>query len=354
MTRKLLLIALVISLLTVISVATAKSVHKQGDGWEWYCIGSCDTSDLLSTKPKARSNTGGIALIGGGTDDDPAFKWLLEQGQYGHFVVIRTHGSDAYNEYVNGLGARAASTLIISSRTGSNNGFVNDIILSADSLFIAGGDQYEYWTNWTNTRVQESVQMLVDNGTSIGGTSAGMAVMGEFVYTCANGTSAESPIVLKNPFDDTMSFGRHFLHMPIMKNIITDTHFRQYDRIGRSMAFLARIWTDYPDVGIVKGIACDEQTAVIVQGGSGHVMTLVNNPQSKWNDLHTAYFFLSKRPPAVCMPDTPLTFGKISVWRLHNNQTFDLINWTSNQGEYYELDVEDGDLSSIGNGDQTY
>jgi hypothetical protein len=54
------------------------------------------------------------------------------------------------------------------------------------------------------------------------------------------------------------------------------------------------------------------------------------------------------------MPDTPLTFGKISVWRLHNNQTFDLINWTSNQGEYYELDVEDGDLSSIGNGDQTY
>jgi cyanophycinase len=46
-------------------------------------------------------------------------------------------------------------------------------------LFIAGGDQYEYWTNWTNTRVQESVQMLVDNGTSIGGTSAGMAVMGE-------------------------------------------------------------------------------------------------------------------------------------------------------------------------------
>jgi hypothetical protein len=69
----------------------------------------------------------------------------------------------------------------------------------------------------------------------------------QFVYTCANGTSAESPIVLKNPFDDTMSFGRHFLHMPIMKNIITDTHFRQYDRIGRSMAFLARIWTDYPD-----------------------------------------------------------------------------------------------------------
>lgn len=62
---------------------------------------------------------------------------------------------------------------------GSNNDFVNDIILSADSLFIAGGDLYEYWTNWTNTRVQESVQMLVDNGTSIGGTSAGMAVMGE-------------------------------------------------------------------------------------------------------------------------------------------------------------------------------
>jgi hypothetical protein len=69
---------------------------------------------------------------------------------------------------------------------------------------------------------------------------------------------------------------------------------------------------------------------------------------------HVAYFFLSKRPPTVCKPDTPLTFGKISVWRLHNNQTFDLINWTSNQGEYYELDVENGNLSSSDNSDQIY
>jgi cyanophycinase len=348
------LFALALVAFTHTTTARPQADHKQGDGWEWYCLGNCENSDLFAPRAKQRSNAGGFVLAGGGTDDDPAFKWMLKQGQYGHFVVIRTHGTDAYNEYVRDFGARAASTLIITSRAGSNNHFVNDIILSADSLFIAGGDQYEYWANWRNTRVQESLQTLINNGTCIGGTSAGMAVMGEFMYGVEDGESAQSAVVLQDPYDVTMSFGRGFLDIPLLKNLITDTHFVQRDRMGRSMAFLARIWTDYPDVQIVKGIACDEQTAVLGYQGTGTVVTRIDNVQPKWNDKHVAYFFLSKRPPTVCKPDTPLTFGKISVWRLHNNQTFDLINWTSNQGEYYELDVENGNLSSSDNSDQIY
>ncbi len=82
-------------------------------------------------------------------------------------------------QYVHAFGARTVSTLIITSIEGSNNDFVNDIILSAASLFIAGGDQYDYWTIWKDTRVQQSLQMRINNGTTIGGTSAGMAVLGE-------------------------------------------------------------------------------------------------------------------------------------------------------------------------------
>jgi hypothetical protein len=42
--------------------------------------------------------------MGGGTDVDAGFRWMLPRCNGGNFVVIRASGTDAYNEYIYNLG----------------------------------------------------------------------------------------------------------------------------------------------------------------------------------------------------------------------------------------------------------
>ena len=51
----------------------------------------------------------------------------------------------------------------------------------------SGGDQNAYMTYWADTEVQTIIQSKLDNIT-IGGTSAGLAVLGNWVYTAEDGT----------------------------------------------------------------------------------------------------------------------------------------------------------------------
>ncbi len=48
--------------------------------------------------------TGGTVLMGGGTDVDAAFQWMIDRSGGGDFVIIRTTGTDAYNSYIKSLG----------------------------------------------------------------------------------------------------------------------------------------------------------------------------------------------------------------------------------------------------------
>src|SRR5580765_8516309 len=43
---------------------------------------------------------GGIALMGGGTDQDAAFQWMNGRSGGGYFLVTPTTGTDAYNQWV--------------------------------------------------------------------------------------------------------------------------------------------------------------------------------------------------------------------------------------------------------------
>jgi hypothetical protein len=56
----------------------------------------------------------GIAMMGGGSDLDEAFRWLCNKGNGGDFLILRATGDDDYNTYVNGLcKANSVATLII-------------------------------------------------------------------------------------------------------------------------------------------------------------------------------------------------------------------------------------------------
>ncbi len=188
----------------------------------------------------------GYALIGGGADLDEAFKFLCERSGGGDMLVLRATGDDAYNPYIRAIcHLNSVATLIIPSREAAANPFVADTIRHASAIFIAGGDQANYINFWMNTPVQTTLNEAVQKGVPIGGTSAGLAVLGEQIYS-AQGDKPDDPnldskTALADPFGPRISLARGFVDIPMMKGIITDTHFKRRDRMGRMLVFLARL-----------------------------------------------------------------------------------------------------------------
>ena len=56
-------------------------------------------------------------------------------------------------------------------------------IRNAEAIFIAGGDQSNYVRYWKDTPVEDAINLVAAKPAPIGGTSAGMAILGEFVYS---------------------------------------------------------------------------------------------------------------------------------------------------------------------------
>jgi cyanophycinase len=299
-------------------------------------------SDLRTTPIAA------LALMGGGSDLDVAFKWLCDHASGGDFLILRARGDDAYNAYVNGLcHVNSVSTLIIPDAAAARDPNVAKIIHNAEAIFIAGGDQARYVNGWTGTPVQSELNDAVARGVPIGGSSAGLAVLGSYVYSAEkdkpDDPNLSSHEVLANPFHERVVIRRNFVDIPLLRNTITDTHFKARDRIGRTITFLARIvqdgWASQP-----RAIGIDESTAVLVDmDGKASVV-----------GASTAYFLRVNEAPKVCRPGTPLTFHNISVYRVRAGGQFDFSSWKASSGDSYSLSVDEGVIHSTQGGGAIY
>src|SRR5438105_14302017 len=131
------------------------------------------------------ATTPGTVLMGGGTDVDAAFQWMCQRSGGGDFLVIRATGTDAYNPYIQSLcpGENSVATLIIPNASAAIDPFVASTINNAEALWIAGGNQAAYINFWTGSAVQNGLNALIARGVPIGGTSAGMNVLSQFVYS---------------------------------------------------------------------------------------------------------------------------------------------------------------------------
>jgi cyanophycinase len=204
-------------------------------------------------------------MMGGGSDLDEAFRWLCGKANGGDFLILRARGDDDYNSYVNGLcKPNSVATLIVPHHAAAIDPTVSGIIRHAEAVFIAGGDQARYVNFWRGTPVQEAINADIAEGKPIGGTSAGLAILGEFSYGALNDppddSSLSSADALRDPFFARITLVRNFLKIPLLQNIITDSHFAKRDRMGRSLVFLARLiqdgWSREP-----REIAIDEKSA---------------------------------------------------------------------------------------------
>jgi cyanophycinase-like exopeptidase len=203
-------------------------------------------------------------LMGGATENDSIMKKFLQYANGGDVVVIRASGADGYNQYFYqdlGVPIHSVQTFVINSIAGANDSTLVQAVRNAEALWIAGGNQANYVNFWRGTALNTSLNYLLNTKhVPFGGTSAGMAIQGGFYYSAING-SATSNAVLNNPYDATVTVDNTpFLGNPLLKDIITDTHFDNPDRRGRLMTFIARVKKDLGKD--ISAIACDEYTAV--------------------------------------------------------------------------------------------
>ncbi len=283
----------------------------------------------------------GVAMMGGGDDLDEAFRWLCHKANGGDFLILRSHGDDEYNSYVNGLcKLNSAATLIIPNRGAARDPAVAAIIHHAAAIFIAGGDRAQYINFWKSTPVQDAINEAVAEGAPVGGTSAGLAILGEFSYGALNDPPDDSELqskdALPNPYIPRVTLVHNFLSIPLLRGTITDSHFAKRDRMGRTLVFLARLmqdgWSKTP-----REVAIDERSAVLVEPDGN--ATVAGTGRG-------AYFLRPSRAPERCESGKPLAFHDIVVYKAPSGARFKLSTWAGQGGVSYLLSVDRGVIHS--------
>ncbi len=289
---------------------------------------------------------GGICLMGGGGENDEGMKWFLQQASGGDVLILRTSGSDGYNDYFYsdlGVSVNSVETIVCHNAQASTETYIWDRINEAEAIWFAGGDQWQYISFWRDSPIDSLINKgIQERNLVVGGTSAGMAIQGQYYFSAQNGTITSNE-ALTNPFNTQLTLsGQSFIQHSILTATITDTHFDNPDRKGRLTTFLARM---YHDDGI-RGyaIACDEYTAVCIDN-NGIARVFGDYPTY---DDH-AYFIqtncaIHDISPEILMNGTPLTWDKngeaLLTYTIKGNalgtNRFNLNDWKTGSGGNWE------------------
>ena len=281
-----------------------------------------------------------LNLGGGGTDVDAALQAMIDLARgctdcatTVDVVILRASGADGYNDYIFAMnGVDSVESLVITKASEANSAAVVATVSNAEVVFFAGGDQCNYVRLFKGGALEAAVESVYARGGSIGGTSAGMAIQGEFIYDGCNG-SATSTDILANPFHRRASFTYDYFSWNDMGDVLTEQHLVTRDRMGRLFGFLARQIQEGRTPSAL-GVAADEVTSIVVD----------RNGLATVYGEGNAYFVLADHFPEVCQAKTPLTYSAYKMWRRSPGETFDLRNRPTTPD--YTISVTDGVLSA--------
>ncbi|WDZ86234.1 hypothetical protein [Micromonospora cathayae] len=234
------------------------------------------------------------------------------------------------------VGVNSCTTLTLTAARDGDDSRVNTDVRNAEFVYFAGGDQCDY-VAWKGTALEASVESVVSKGGGVGGGSAGHHVNSDIVYDACT-ASATSSTALADPYDRSMTFTTGMFRWPHYAGTVNDSHFVARDRMGRSMAFVARAVKD----GLAPG---GRAWAVGVEEGAS--LYLDRNGLATLSGP-SAHVVLGDHQPEVAVPGRPLTYTNFKIWKLTNGQTYDFANRPS-CGYYLRsvrAGVPDGNLYS--------
>lgn len=314
-----------------------------------------DLGRVGSPTPKPSTTTPGLVLMGGGVDVDEAMRWLIARAGGGDMVVLRSTGGAGYNNYLLGLGGlNSVQTLLVDSAAEGNDACVAQTIRDAGALFIAGGNQADYVRYFKGSAVGQAINhLIVTKRAPVGGTSAGMAILGQHYHP---GGAPEDSSGLQDP--SRTEIGQGFVTAAWLRNTVTEPHFTagttgavgtpaNPKRAGRVVAFMAQMllgqgvsWTE------ARAIAVDDDTAVAISdNGMAQVFTFPGRSGS-------ALFVRPTAPPERLVAGSSLTWNAsgqaLAVDEVPGtalgSQGFDLGAWRASGGTARQWSVVDGVL----------
>ena len=320
-------------LLAILAFAMPAAAHAGTErGYSYYEIG-----DLHAPRPAATH--AGLLLAGGGDWPTDAFRCFARKAGGGHLVILAASGGAERGEevYRDVGGLVSVQTIIFTNRRASFDPRVLAVLASADGIFIAGGDQANYVRFWKGTPVARANDRKIAIGKPVGGTSAGLAILGHAGYGAMDGGSIESPAALADPLGPAVTIVRDFLHMPFLKHVVTDTHFSARNRLGRLIAFVAQVRATSDRRAV--GLGIDEDSALCVEAdGSGRFYT--RNKGFAWLVEPAGVPKLKKAKP--------LNYPSIRITRMDPNSRIDLKSLkVTNPASSIVVSIDRGRLSGI-------
>ncbi|NES27911.1 hypothetical protein GCE86_09910 [Micromonospora terminaliae] len=211
-------------------------------------------------------------------------------------------------------GVNSCTTLTLTAARDGNDSQVNTDIRNAEFVYFAGGDQCNY-VAWKGTALEVSVESVVAKGGGVGGGSAGHHVNSDIVYDACT-ASATSATALANPYDRSLTFTTGMFRWPNYADTINDSHFVTRDRMGRTMAFVARAVKDgRTSGGRAWGVGVEEGASLYIDRNG---LATLSGP--------SAYVVLGDHQPEVAVSGQPLTYTNFKIWKLTSGQTYDFAN----------------------------
>jgi cyanophycinase len=220
----------------------------------------------LAPQSHAQTIPGKLLVVGGGAEvsnnwSDEPYSWAIDQSTYKRVAIIgaTTGPSEWLPIYFMNLGAVYARNFVITNTATANLQATYDSLVTYDVIFFRGGNQWNYYNRYRNTLTQQAVEEVFMNGGVIGGTSAGLHILSEIVFTAQNGTVYPEE-ALENPFNQYMTLADDFLGF--MPSVVFDSHVVERARFGRILGFLGN-WKIANDVDIL-GVGVDDKTALCI------------------------------------------------------------------------------------------
>ncbi len=294
----------------------------------------------------------GICLMGGATEHDEAMRWFLRKANGGDVVVLRASGSNGYNNYFYselGVAINSVTTFVINNEAGAIDPYVLQRVEKAEAIWFAGGNQYNYVSYFKDNALEDVLNDFINIKQGvIGGTSAGMAILGNYYFSAQNGTVTNAQ-ALGNPYHNRVTLGYNdFLEIPFLESVVTDTHYDDPDRRGRHSVFLARFAQDN---GIRPfGIACNEYTAVCVEP-DGKAYVYGDYPNYEEHAFFLQANCVTDYAPENCTSGNPLHWNRngeaIKVYKVPGTNIgenyFDISDWqTGSGGTWQDWHVNNG------------
>ncbi len=209
------------------------------------------------------SQTGRILLVGGGNEKNnaagwstPSYRWA---GEGKRVAIIGTSTGTLAQYFIQQCNAASAKEFAIASHDSANSEATYDTLISYDVIFFRGGDQYDYYVFYRNTRLLDAVNYVYNHGGTICGTSAGMHILSPILFTAKYG-SAYPDECIENPNNSYVTLANDFLDF--FSGIIFDTHFAERGRFGRLAGFLANY--KFNKGQSITGLGLDDMTCMRV------------------------------------------------------------------------------------------